>query len=467
MSSSAETAARIEAAASRNTVIRVRSASGNYLAALFVASFLSALLLQLERPWGGLLVFGAAWILIPLAALTDRLTFDGIALRRRGMVAFVSKLLTRRDMRIRVDEVESVVTIAIRTLRSAGRIYYRYRSEITGEGHRLTLVSGGVQYRQMVRRLYPLIADPKMDVRSCELRDYLVEPQGIESSLRLLNLASSSVLANAVDLPRRLQRAAGRAKEQAEKLRHAPDTARGILLQRVANELRLGGRWRQAAEAFRRALLLLPGDARLLLEFGRFARSQGNALRNPRFHRRARAALRLSAWIARRDPALLARLGETNFEFGETETAGKLFRSALAGESRLFRAELGLAELALRDGKLAHVIHHFSASAAIAPDAALKKFAKREIEYYSELNQNDDYLTKELRRVSWLQNILNARRLTTRLTAVGLSLVIFGSLLNETITVIGWAVATTALATWCALMLAGRLLSNRREITAE
>jgi tetratricopeptide (TPR) repeat protein len=312
-----------------------------------------------------------------------------------------------------------------------------------------------------------LIADAKMDVRSCELRDYLVEPKGIEASLRLLNLASSSVLANAIDLPRRLQRAATKEPRKTGSARQAPDTARGILLQRVANELRLGGRWRQAAEAFRRALILLPGDGRLLFEFGRFARSQGNALRNPRFHRRARAALRLSAWIGRNDPPLLARLAETNFEFGEIETASKLFRQALAGEPKLFRAELGLAEIALRDGKLAHVIHHFAASAAVAPDAALTNFAQREIDYYSQLNQDDEYLSKELRRVSWLQNVLNARRLTTRLTAAGLSLVLFGSVVYETITVIGWAVATTALIAWCGLMFSGRLLSHRREISAE
>lgn len=448
-------------------VVRVRSASGNYLASLFVASFCSALLLQLERPFAALVLIAASWIVIPCLAFTDRLTFDGSSLRRRGLLAFITKLLTRREIRIRVDEIESVVTVAIRTLRSAGRIYYRYRSEIAGGGHRLTLVSGGTRYREMVRRMYPLITDAKMDVRSCELRDYLVEPHGIEASLRLLNLASSSVLANAVDLPRRLQRAVRRTNREVEKVRQAPDTARGILLQRVANELRLGGRWRQAAEAFRRALILLPGDGRLLFEFGRFARSQGNALRNSRYHRRARAALRLSAWIGRNDPALLARLAETNFEFGEIENASRLFRQTLALEPNQFRAELGLAELALRDGKLAHVIHHFSASAAVAPDAALKQFAQREIDYYTRLNEDDEYLTKELRRVNLLQNVLNARRLTTRMTAVGLSLVLFGSVVHETITVIGWATATMALAMWCLLMVAGRLLSSRRESSAD
>ena len=50
----------------------------------------------------------------------------------------------------------------MRTLRSAGRIYFRYRSEIASEGRRITLVSGGRQYRELVRKLYPLIADAKL-----------------------------------------------------------------------------------------------------------------------------------------------------------------------------------------------------------------------------------------------------------------------------------------------------------------
>lgn len=466
MSVSGNIPQKISAAATGARHISVRVSSGNYLAVLFLATFTVGLLLQLGYSNAAPVLFAIAWTIIPVIAYTDRLTFDGNVLRRRGLIAMFSRSIAGREQRLKVDEIESVVTFAVRTLRSAGRIYFRYRSEIASNGRRFTLVSGGRNYRELVRTLYPLIADAKMDVRSCELRDYLVEPQGIEVSLRLLNLASSSVLANAIDLPRRGFKAKLKTGNQSVKPQ-APDIARGILMHRVANELRIAGRWRQAGEAFRRARLLIPADGKLLLEFGRFARSQANALRNMRLQRRARAALRLSAWIGREDAALTARVAESCFEFGDTERASDLFRRSLALEPQQFRAELGLAEIALRDGKLAHVIHHFASAAAIAPDPALGRFTEREIAYYSRLNDDDEYLTKELRRVGWLHNIVGARRLTTRLTAVGLGVAMFGSFLGQSVVEVGWAAATSALAAWCGLLAAGRWLSPRNTVETD
>jgi tetratricopeptide (TPR) repeat protein len=464
MSFSDEIPVKSSAAARPDRLISVRVSSGNYWAALFVMTFVAGLLWQLNFPVVAWVVVFVSWTVVPTLAITDRVTFDGVALRRRGLFPFLSRTISQRETLVGVDEIESVVTIAVRTLRSAGRIYFRYRSEIASDGRRITLVSGGRQYRDLVRRLYPLIADAKMDVRSCELRDYLVEPQGLETSLRLLNLASSSVLADAIDLPRGKNKT--RSSGNMRNFRQAPETARGILLQRVANELRIAGRWRQAAEAFRRALMLLPRDSRLLMEFGRFVHSQGNAMRNARLHRRAKAALRLAAINSAKDPSLLARVGESCFEFGDPERAARLFRQALVAEPHLFRAELGLAEVALMEGKLAHVIHHFTSAAAIAPDAALRRFAQREIEYYRNLNQNDEYLSTELRRVSWLHNIIAARRITTRLTASGLALALAGAFLDEKLAVIGWALATSALAGWCGLLVTGRLLSARRPVNS-
>jgi tetratricopeptide (TPR) repeat protein len=467
MNSATEISRKTALAARRDRTISVRVASGNYLAALFLATFVVGLLYELDYPNAGMAIFLGSWIVIPLLALTDRTTFDGNVLRRRGPLVFLWTSLRGTSSHLAVDEIESVVTVAIRTMRSAGRIYYRYRSDIASQGRHFTLVSGGRRYRDMVRTLYPLIADAKMDVRSCELRDYLVEPQGIDVSLRLLNLASASVLANAIDFPRNAIKYKTLRNARSDEPHPPQETARGILLQRVANELRVSGRWRQAGEAFRRARLLLPGDGRLLLEFARYIRSQGNALHNQRLLHRARAALRLSARCDPDNGMLLARLGETAFEFGDEDRAERLFRQALAVEPHLFRAELGLAELALREGKLAHVIHHFAAAAVIAPDAALKGFAQREIDYYSQLNQNDEYLGRELHRVSWLHHILAARRVTIRLIAVGVSLALVGSFLDETVAVIGWAIGTSALIGWCVLLAAGRMLANRRPVNPD
>mgnify|MGYP003694171615 CR=1 FL=1 len=81
-----------------------------------------------------------------------------------------------------------------------------------------------------------------------------------------------------------------------------------------------------------------------------------------------------------------------------------------------FRARMGLANLALREGKLAHVIHQYRDAARAAADKALIRHAGREAAYYARLNEDDDYLTAELRRINLLQHSLKVRRLAARVT---------------------------------------------------
>ena len=242
----------------------------------------------------------------------------------------------------------------------------------------------------------------------------------------------------------------------------ASELERGQLLRLAANELRAAGRLREAAEAFRRALLVTPHDGWLLYEFARFLRSQASALSDARLLSRSRAGLRLAARRAREDAQLLARIGESFFEFGEMQRAGDVFRRALDLQPRAFRAETGLAEIALRNGKLAHVIHHYQAATRIAPDEALARLARREGDYYSLLNDDDDYLSAELRRINWLQTSQTARRISARLTLASILLAFVGAALDDTLSAVGWSLAASSLAAWIGVSFAGRYLSQRR-----
>ena len=49
----------------------------------------------------------------------------------------------------------------------------------------------------MVQRLFPLIHDDKIDLRTRELRDYLCDPKSLNRELDWLKLAPSDVLDNA------------------------------------------------------------------------------------------------------------------------------------------------------------------------------------------------------------------------------------------------------------------------------
>ena len=149
-------------------------------------------------------------------------------------------------------------------------------------------------------------------------------------------------------------------------------------LRDLANELRVSGYFLQALEAFRRALLIRPRDGHLLFEFARCLHSFAGVERDPRLERRALAALRLSERRASGDDDMLVRLGEWYFQIGEWRRAGNVFNNALERLGENFRTARGLAELALRDGKIAHVIHHFSTANRVAETSSLRRWSKGE-----------------------------------------------------------------------------------------
>lgn len=445
----------------RKQLASVRVSPGGYLAAASALTFASLLLLRAELDLEAVLVVACAWLVVPILAFTDRINFDGHSLTRRGIVPFVQQIFKRRSNILQADDIERIETSAVRTLRRGGRVRYRYRSEATGKGLTFVFASGGESYRRMVRVLFPLLSDEKLDTRSCELRDYLSSPQTLSLTLNSLRLASSDVLENATEDFQSSARKNVRHQRAVKELRRSTDFERGRLLRRAANELRAAGRLREAGEAFRRALLVTPRDAWLLYEFARFLRSQASAVSDADLLNRARAALRLAARRGADSAPLLTRIGESYFEIGDFEAAARLFARALVLNPQTFRAEIGLAELALRNGKLAHVIHRYDAAARIAPLDAPARFARRESAYYQLLNDDDDYLETELRRISWLQHLNQARRVASRLTFTGILLGIAGPLIDPGIESIGWSVASSSVIAWVVVAFINRLLTQR------
>src|SRR5258708_4233495 len=249
----AEAAKERNAAVPQKRVASVRVSPGGYLATASVLTFVSALLLHSDQYAWALAVLAVAWIFIPVLAFTDRLVFDGQSLTRRGAVPFISQLVFGTLTRLGINDFEKVTTNAVRTLRRGGRVRYRYRSQVSGKGINLALVSGGKGYRQMVRKLFPLIHDQKIDSRTRDLRDFLCEPRSLPRDIKELQLASADVLDNAIsDLKERI----GNRRSASEP--HSPgDVERGVLLRQLANRLRVAGRLRESREAFRRALIVL------------------------------------------------------------------------------------------------------------------------------------------------------------------------------------------------------------------
>jgi tetratricopeptide (TPR) repeat protein len=444
-------------------VASVRTSPGAYLVVSSVLTFSAGLLLRSEQDGWALLAIVVAWMLLPALALTDKIAFDGQSLVRRGVVPFMFHLISGRRQQLGVAEVERVDTNAVRTLRRGGRVRYRYRSQITGRGTGFVFASGGRRYREMIQRFFPLIHDDKIDLRTRELRDYLCDPKSLKGELDWLKLAPPDVLDNAT-AKFKLGGKREHAEEQSDAREiSAGDVERAILLRQLGNKLRIAGRLREAGEAFRRALNVLPRDGRLIYDFARLLRSQASARGDARLLSRARAALRLSAMRADEDSALLSLIGEGFLECNEAARAERSFQRAIELEPRTFRARLGLADVALRNGKLAHVIHQYRDAAHQTSEKALVRYARREADYYVRLNDDDDYLSAELSRINWLQTLTRGRRLAARVTNASILVALIGTYADQAIAGIGWALASSSLAAWLASLLAGQLLSARRK----
>jgi hypothetical protein len=458
-----EVAKQREQPRKRLRLASVRVSPGSYLAAASVLTFGSALLLKSERDLLALAAIAIAWLIIPILALTDRIEFDGEYLSRRGPVPFIWRLIGGLQKRLRVADFERVDTQALRTIRRGGRVRYRYRTQIIGKSAEFTFASGGQNYREMVRQLFPLIHRDKLDVRTLELCDYLCDPKALNHEIRSLQLASDDVIDSAtLDFKLGGGRAGFNSDEGSRAATSAKDHHRATLLGKLGNHLRVAGRLNEAREAFRRALIIIPTDARLIFDFARLLRSQATSLNDPRLLSRSRAAMRLSAMRAGAEPDLLALVGESFLEWGETGRAQSTFQKAVELEPVNFRARMGLANLALRNGKLAHVIHQYRDAAYSASEKALLTYARREADYYATLNEDDDYLAGELRRINWLQHSLRVRRLAARVTNISILGALIVPYFDSTVEGLCWSLASSSLVAWIFSLLAIKLLAKRR-----
>ena len=163
-------------------------------------------------------------------------------------------------------------------------------------------------------------------------------------------------------------------------------------------------------------------------------------VRDAKLEHKAIAALRLSERYAGDDGDLLARLGECYFQIGEFQRAGNVFHRVRDRLAENFRAARGLAEMALREGKIAHVIHHFTAASRIAETPALRRWTKGEAEYFSRLNSDDEYMEMEISRVNLLETFENSKKTALRIASLASPAVIAGLLLDDDLIAnIGWA----------------------------
>ena len=455
---SVQAAVKSDAALVPEPPVSIRVSPHGYFTALLLGTFLSALLFYLEIDVAGFILFGISWIFLPFFALNDRIIFDGKSLSRTGVVPRVWSWFNGSRRRLKLTDIEQVETQSIRALKRGGNVHYRYRTVIRGKGLSVAIASGGDDFRRMIKGILPRLSDNVLDVRSIELREHLAEPKETLMRAEFSRIPSADVLEGAFkNTPRRKPGSRSVSNDVAP-----GDEEKADDLQSLANELRLSGYLLQSLEAFRRALLIRPGDARLLFEFARCLHSFAGMTRDPKLERKAIAALRLSERYAANDSDLLARLGECYFQMGEWRRAGNAFQNVLDKLGENFRAARGLAEMALREGKIAHVIHHFSIANRLAETPSLRRWTQGETEYFSHLNSDDEYMELEISRVNMLETVESSKKTALRIAGLALPAVVVGLVFeDELVTHIGWAVSSVSLLIWTGLIFTAKMLTRR------
>ena len=436
--------------------VSIRVSPHSYLTALLLGTFFSSFFFYLEMDLPGVILIVLSWILIPFFAFNDRITFDGKRLIRTGLVPQIWAWFNTSRRRLKISDIEQVETQAIRAVKRGGNIFYRYRTIIRGKDLSLTIASGGEDFRRITKGILQRLPDNVLDNRSIELRDHLADPKETLMRAQFSRIPAADVLESSF-------RTTTKARRPPQDIKIAqPEDEKADDLQSLANELRLSGYLLQALEAFRRALIVRPADARLLFEFARCLHSFAGVERDDKLERRALAALRLSERRGADDGELLVRLGEWYFQIGEWGRAGNVFQNALERLGENFRTARGLAEIALREGKIAHVIHHFSTAGRIAETPSLRRWSRSEAEYFSHLNSDDEYMELEISRVNMLETVENSKKTVLRISFFAFPLIFVGVLFeDDMIANIGWAVSCVSLLIWAGLIMTTHMLGQR------
>ena len=207
--------------------------------------------------------------------------------------------------------------------------------------------------------------------------------------------------------------------------------------------------------------MLNPQDARLIFDFARCLHSLASSEKSEKLKKKAFAALRLAEKRGETDGELLARLGETYFQYGDWERASIAFDKAFETAKTNFRAVRGLAEIALREGKIGYVILHFAAAHRLAENPALRRWTQNENDYFSRLHSDEDYMEMEISRVNLLEGLEKTKKTSLKIAFFSFPFIVVGLISDGFVTDLGWTISGISLTLWTVLMLSQRMLATR------
>ena len=113
---------RIAPPARRLRLASVRVSPGNYLAAACLLTFVATLLLRAQHDVAALVTIALAWIVTPLLAFTDRISFDGRVLARRAR-SHARQIHQGARAELEIEDIERVETSAVANASAHGRVH--------------------------------------------------------------------------------------------------------------------------------------------------------------------------------------------------------------------------------------------------------------------------------------------------------------------------------------------------------
>lgn len=432
--------------------LSVRVPLNSYVTAFMVGSFFAGLFVYLEFERLAYAMFVLSWVVVPLLAFSDRLVFDGKRIRRTGILPRIWSTITGGRLRLRVRDIEQIDSATLRVIKRGGIAQYRYRTAIRGRDELFVITSGGADHRNILTAILSAVPDEVLDQRSIDLRDYLADPKEVAMKASFSRIPEADVLESTLF---------SRSTSRVATTKPNDDDNEGEDLRLLGNELRVAGRIHQSLEVFRRAFHRERANAHLYFDLARCLFVMAGIRRDSRLHRRSVAALRLAERHSQNDGDLLARLGETYYQLGDMKRASAAFLNAIEKGSG-YLGSRGLAEIALREGKLAHVVHQFSSAHENAESPAAKRFSQTEANYFSNLTSDSEYLDLEVHRVNLVGSLATAGRTALTIALFGMIPLIFGLVAEDSLLAdIGWAVSGIALVIWCVLRVVSRMLATR------
>lgn len=437
--------------------IAIRVPAGGYIMAGFVGSFFSALSIYLGLDILGFAVLVLCFTLLPALALTDRIVFNSKRIYRSGLLPKAWAYVLGRRFWLKIRDVEQVETLLLPLLKRGGRVYFKYNTSIRGKGVEFNFSSRGREYRRFAGRVFSLVPEEVLDAASAEVRDYADEPKMTRRLAKQSNIPPADVLEHSF---RKSDFKLGRGRTVTEDQADSAERAGSLRL--LGNKLRLSGSLLQAMESFRRAASLCPNDAWLLFDFARCIQTFAGADGDAGLERKAAAMMRLAERRAGNDGRLLASLGESYLQLGESKRSKIAFMKAVEAVGEQFRSIRGMAEIALRDGKLAHVVHNFSVAARLAESPAARRWSEAEADYFSRLSNDDEYMDMEIGRVNLLDTLERWRRPALRLCMLGLPIIGLGVYFDDATTAnCGWVLSGVALLVWTVVTVGLRAFTSR------